>query len=475
MASKFLVHAVVPALASATAVMIAAVVYAVRRHSKPRHEDAEYLRTIKVPSSSLFSLFQPHLVPIDVIRSRGYSSVLSLVQHMIGVQPTCDMVLEIWPPCFACYNIIVPNFLNFPQSLLGAPGAVDARLISLAMYASSRANQCAYCTSHCCSFAVRRGVDPAALRNMLEELNDNNNEQKNILSAQEQVVVKLSYGLGTVPCSLTKDVLSQARQVLSESQLEWLVAATAMFGFFNKLMDGLGIPLETDTYQETVDLMDTQFQVGDAAGAMLDSQGQATKQQRMPPPDKDNWTNYIDILYQGLRPGGALALNEILLEGVPVRGKDCCVHLEQLCGCSFDGVLQSLQHDRFRRAVAGVVAKNFVSDNLPLHLKAHVGIQYCDILENPVLSQELDRVMQFSSVPLANHHLESDFFKLVMRVAKVLSHAPSRMTPVLVEQTRQSKNLTPLKLVELVSFLATVQMLHRIVSYQVVATASQLE
>jgi alkylhydroperoxidase family enzyme len=452
---------VFPVLAGGTAVMMAAVVYAVKKHSQPHHEDTEYLRTMKVPSDSLFSIFQPHLVPMQVIRSRGYSSVLSLVQHMIGVQPTCDMVLEIWPPCFECYNIIVPNFLNFPQSLLGAPGAVNARLISLAMYASSRANQCAYCTSHCCSFAVRRGVDPAIFRTMLEELDASNKD--NAKTTQQKIVLKLAYGLGTVPCTLTQQDVSEAFQVFSRSKIEWMVAATAMFGSFNKLMDGLDIPLEADTYQETADLMDTQFQVGDAAGAMLHSH------QRMPPPAKDSWTDYLDILFQGLRPGGALALNETLLKGIPTKANDCCAYLEKVCGCSFRDVLQPLEQDRFRRALTGVVAKNFTSANLTLHLKVHVGLQYCEILENSFLAQELECVLQFTQQSSNDDIHESDFAKLVMQVGKALSYTPSRMTGSLVERIRQSQDLTPVKIIELVSFLATLQMMHRIVSYQIVA------
>jgi len=151
------------------------VLYAIFKHRHNCYVDINYLqKRIKVDRGALFSFFQPHLISMEEISARGHSSLLSLTQHMIGIQPICDSVLTLWPPSFDCYNILLPNSLNFPEVLvLGGvvPGSVvDIKLISLAMYASSRANECAYCTSHCCSFAMRRGVDPTILRNLLTEV-----------------------------------------------------------------------------------------------------------------------------------------------------------------------------------------------------------------------------------------------------------------------------------------------------------------
>lgn len=451
-----MVLAVLAVLGIPIGLLTVAVVYSVKKHSKPRHVDAESLRSCTVSKDSLFSIFQPHLVDMNEIQKRGYSSVLSIVQHMIGVQPSCDTVLEIWPPCFQCYNIIVPNYLNFPQAIFNVPGSLDTRLTSLAMYASSRANQCAYCTSHSCSFAVRRGVNPNALKNLLEDLHS----PSKVLTPKEQVVVQLAYGLGTVPVSLTVDIVNKAFKHFSKSELEWLVAATAMFGAFNKLMDGLNIPLEADTYYETVALMDNQYSIGEAAGTMLSKDN---KENKLPPPPVDNWTNYLDILYQGLRPGGALALDAKLLKGVPDTTVACQDHLKNLCGSKFQAVLESLEHARFRRAVTGVISKNMVSANLPLSVKAQAGIQYCkNVLNNLSLANELEQVLRFCC------RTTKEASPLVLRVSKALSYTPSRMHAGLVEEIRESEELTPGAVVELVSFLAAIQMMHRIVSYNIV-------
>jgi len=452
-------------LCSFIGILLCAVFYALKKHSKPHHVDASFLKSMDVDQGSLFSILQPHIVPMEEISLRGYSSVLSLVQHMIGIQPTCDTVVEIWPPAFECCNIIVPNFLNFPEVLFGAPGAIDVKLMSLAMYASSRANECAYCTSHCCSFSIRRGVNPDVLRDLLKEMY---NEETGALSPEERCTAKLAYGLGTVPCSLDIGTIKEANKLFTPAQLEWLVAATAMFGSFNKLMDGLSIPLEVSTYQETVDHMDAGYKVG-VNSEMLRNEPIA-KMQRKPPPHVDDWTIYVDVIYQGLRPGGAMSLDKKLLRGIPAKTAECCAYLNNLCGCAFKTVLESLKHERFRRAVTGVVSKNFVSAQLPLRLKVEIGLQYCAILENSVLAGELKEVLDARTSVDQGH--DGDFASLVLQVGNALSFAPSRMTPELVDQIRSSDSFTAGMVVELVSFLATLQMLHRITCFYAAVDAN---
>ncbi len=78
---------------------------------------------------------------------------------LIGVVPNCGTYLEIWPPAFHTYNILVPNFLNLPFSVFGFGGAPKDS-VGLGMYVSSRAAECPYCSAHTCSFALRRGASP---------------------------------------------------------------------------------------------------------------------------------------------------------------------------------------------------------------------------------------------------------------------------------------------------------------------------
>jgi len=92
---------------------------------------------------------------------KKYNPVLQLVDVLIGVIPNCDPIMEIWPTSFRTYNLFVPNLLNLPASLFGSK-SVKA-LMGLAMYQSSAAAGCNYCTAHCCSFAIRRGLNESVV------------------------------------------------------------------------------------------------------------------------------------------------------------------------------------------------------------------------------------------------------------------------------------------------------------------------
>ena len=63
------------------------------------------------------SLLEQDAVPMETLHKR-YGALLELVRVLIGVVPNCDRYLEIWPPAFRTYNLIVPNFLNLPFSIL---------------------------------------------------------------------------------------------------------------------------------------------------------------------------------------------------------------------------------------------------------------------------------------------------------------------------------------------------------------------
>src|SRR5215212_104970 len=109
-------------------------------------------------ASSRTPLLQESKVSWDVLNDR-YSPLLRLVDTVLGVVPNCDRYLEIWPPAFRTYNILVPNLLNLPVPVLGV-GGPPAGVVGLAMYVSSRVAGCAYCSAHSCSFAMRRGASP---------------------------------------------------------------------------------------------------------------------------------------------------------------------------------------------------------------------------------------------------------------------------------------------------------------------------
>ena len=66
---------------------------------------------------------------------KQYNPLLHLVRELIGIIPTCDPVLEIWPPGFRTYNLLVPNMFNLPNTLFGKTPFKSS--MGLAMYAST--------------------------------------------------------------------------------------------------------------------------------------------------------------------------------------------------------------------------------------------------------------------------------------------------------------------------------------------------
>jgi len=245
--------------------------------------------------------------------------------------------------------------------------------------------------------------------------------------------------------------------VMSKGAIEWIVAAAALFGSFNKLMDGLGIPLEPDTLEETKPMMqlhNTKVPIATDTSAQSRS-------------SIDDWTTKLFLVYQGLRPGGALALDAKLLHGIPHSVSACLAWLDAEVGDPFQACIAPLTHVRVIRAVTGVIRENMCETaGLGIDIKLRVGVQLCDILENPRLKASMqairtarNKVDRATSDSTNNDVLSA----LVLKVAKALSYSPSRMTPALVEKIRaMSDVLTAPMLIELVSFLATIQMLHRI-------------
>ena len=83
---------------------------------------------------ALVELLEQEAVPFETLHAR-YGPLLELVRKLLGVVPNCDPYLEIWPPAFRTYNVMVPNLLNLPLMVwgLGAPRST----VGLAMYVSA--------------------------------------------------------------------------------------------------------------------------------------------------------------------------------------------------------------------------------------------------------------------------------------------------------------------------------------------------
>ena len=187
----------------------------------------------------LVELLEQEAVPFETLHTR-YGPLLELVRKLLGVVPNCDPYLEIWPPAFRTYSVMVPNLLNLP--FLGWGLGAPRSTVGLAMYVSSRTAGCAYCSAHSCSFALRRGATVEEVTSALDA--------ERTLTATDRAAVRVARALAVVPASVDDEARADLRRLFSERDAEWVVLAIAMMGFLNKAMDALGVPIEEPVASE---------------------------------------------------------------------------------------------------------------------------------------------------------------------------------------------------------------------------------
>ena len=404
---------------------------------------------------------------------RSYHPMLGLVKELIGVVPNCDKLLEIWQPGFRTYNSIVPNFLNLPFSLWGF--GCSKKLMGLAMYASSRAAECHYCSAHTCTFALRRGVSPTSLI-------DNK-------VPQEVAVIEVAKALSEIPCSLSKQQCQTLLRYLSPNDIEWIVLSIGMMGFLNKFMDAMGVELEAETLSEVGIFLKSTVWKGDR-----DLQ-EDIDVSNVPIPPIDNFQTHLRVLK--LLPS-AISLEKAWTKGIPDRYPEAEAFLEQQTGYSFP-LLGRLRHKRAIRALTTILRDNLdpANSELGIRNKCLAGLIYASIVGNSRLAEsaysllehfspeitmvDLANVVEFAHQPLeentldleqAYNKVERAYTKLsllpmfseqtlaTLFLAKAASYSPATINPHILQ--RIDRCLNPASIVELMVWLSIQQLLHRL-------------
>lgn len=408
-------------------------------------------------ASTLAQILAPAAVDFSTLQRR-YGPLLELVRRLIGVVPNCDRYLEIWPTAFRSYNVMVPNFLNLPFFLWGV-GAPKTP-VSLAMYTSSRTASCMYCSAHTCSFALRRGTAEHKIA-----------ERRNVeLTEYEQAAIDVADAISRVPPVLTDAKRAALLRNSSGGDAEWVVLGIAMMGFLNKMMDALGVELEAATVKEV--------------RALIEPSGWTSGKHRVVP------TRHAGAPARGdglaLKVGivrllpSALALDRSWTAGVPSRWPAVSEFLRAHTGNDFP-VLRHLTHARAIRALATIVRDNCApsASRLGLDVKHSTGLVYAAVVQNNALAaqarllatragaEDLDAVALFAAEPI-----DFDSDAAVGRaarqhggalvLAKAASYSPARITPPVVEVARA---LPRDGVVELVSWLSVLQLLHRLSTF----------
>lgn len=383
-------------------------------------------------SLTLVELLEHEAVPFGELHAR-YGAVLELVRKLLGVVPNCDPYLEIWPPAFRTYNVMVPNLLNLSFLVWGL--AAPRRTVGLAMYVSSRTAGCMYCSAHSCTFALRRGATVAEVASALEG--------DPALSDADHAAVRVARMLASVPAVLNDEARVMLHRHFSTRDVEWVILAIAMMGWLNKAMDALGVPLEEETAAEVM-------------GSIESSGWTPGKHMRSPiksgaPPEVDSLRTRLGLIRHA---PSAIMLDRAWTKGVPDRWPEVGEYLKERTGHDFP-VLSHLRHRRAVRAIATMIVENFGESEI-LREKLAAGLIYANTLGNSVLTIEL-RALGAEELPDSP----------MQRLARAISPSPAFVDAGALEAAR---TIPPARIVELVSFIATLQMLHRLSTFYRSAT-----
>jgi hypothetical protein len=320
---------------------------------------------------------------------------------------------------------------------LGTPRAT----LGLAMYVSSRAAGCMYCSAHSCTFALRRGATVDEVASALDD--------QESLTEADRAAVRVARALAVVPAAIDDEDRAELRRHFSETDAEWIVLSIAMMGWLNKTMDAFGVPLEEATASEVTGVI--------APSGWTPGQHMKGAVQAGDPPGADSLATRFGLIRYAPR---AIRLDKAWTKGVPDRWPAVGEYLRRRTGHSFP-VLSRLRNRRAIRAIAAMIKDNLSESVIGLDDKLAAGLIYAHTVGNPSLAEEL-RALGARELPDSPTQI----------LARAISSSPAAVDQSVLESSRA---ISPAGIVELVSFVSVLQMLHRLSSFYPTTDFARLE
>ena len=412
---------------------------------------------------SLVGLLQAERVSWETLEER-YGALLELVRVLLGVVPNCDRYLEIWPPAFRTYNVMVPNFLNLPAPIFGIGGA-PGDVVGLGMYVTSRVAECPYCSAHSCSFAIRRGAAPEKVAQALMP-------DAESFSRGELATIAVARSLGRIPCELAPAERDELVSVFGHERSEWIVLAMVMMGFLNKFMNAIGVELEQPVAAEVATTLGPDWSPGSAGWALADPAA------RKPPPPADGLRTKLRVV--PLMPT-ALRLDARWQQGIPKSWPAAGEFLRKQFGHDFP-VLSRLHHGRAIRAITFMLRENLDASHTIIGLDAKVlaGIVYAGVVADPALAADVRALSDHGQVTSSQLDAAADYAKsgddaalpaeerlrAALKLSRAASTSPAEVDARTIAECRDGR-LSAAAIVELVCWLSVLQSLHRLSCFYV--------
>jgi hypothetical protein len=259
------------------------------------------------------------------------------------------------------------------------------------------------------------------------------------LSARDRAAVRVARALSVVPADLRDEDRAELRRHLSEADVEWVVLAAAMMGWLNKTMDALGVPLEEPTVAEVSGVI--------ASSGWTPGQHMKESPPAGAPPRADSFGTRISILRHA---PAAIALDKQWTAGVPDRWPEVGDFLRSKTGHTFP-VLSRMRHGRAIRAIATMIADNLKESVVGREAKLGAGLVYADAVRDAPLADELRALG-------AKELAESS----VSTLARAIAPSPAAVDDGVVAACQ---DLSPAAIVEVVTFVALLQLLHRLSTF----------
>lgn len=420
-----------------------------------------------------------HAIPSDQLPASD-RPILAMMHELIGVVPNCYPMLAMWPPGLRTFNLLVPNLLNLPMTLVGQ--GAPKELVGLAMFASSQAAGCSYCIAHHCSFALRRGVDRDTVLGHR--------------SPVEDAVAELATAIASVPTTLTPAHIHAAEAHLGSRDVESIAMAVALGGFLNKFMDSVGVELEENCLTDVQALLRNQgwhpgkhiSSSGRADGPDGPDAGQAADPYDLPWARVDTSADIpVDSLGTYLRvirqAPAAVRLDRAWSRGASGRLGPALLLLEDETGYSFP-ILGALSSPRAVRALTAALRDNLdpSTSAIGLELKLLAGLVYAEHVGSPLLVQEsillldqlelsphpwlLRSIRRFAATPTEDLQLPpglSAFEASAVLLARACAASPAEISEVVVAAIMP--HLDPDQIIEIVVWLSLLQTLHRLYTF----------
>ena len=247
-----------------------------------------------------------------------------------------------------------------------------------------------------------------------------------------------------------------------------------MMGILNKFMNTIGVELEASTVAEVATTMGPDWTPG-TAGRRLDPAARSL------PPRADTLRTKLRIV--PLMPA-ALRLDTRWQRGVPGQWPAVGAFLRERTGHDFP-VLARLRHPRVIKSAASMLRENLDPDTtiVGLDVKVLAGVIFAEVVadqtlgadvqalaaRNGVAEAQLDEARRFAADSKAEPPGGDAKTRAALLLARAASPSPAEIDAGVVAACRDAGLSAP-AIVELVSWLSVLQMLHRLACYYVPET-----